>query len=333
MSCERLRSLWETYLDGELPSRQMLELQTHLDACTECSDAVAFSSAIRRTARQVTYDDAIVTDAFRERLRGALRAEAHAESSREKVVRARRSFAHAPRIGLGALSVAAGVLLWLTLDGDRTGKARPSAGLPGTELSGTGLPGAGPREMRPREMGPHEAGLPGGELPGGELPGGEGSPGQVTASAALGPQELLDLFIDYHTAPPAPAVTEPRLVPELERDVGVRVPLPSLVAYGAEWQGGNLVRVPRTQPAAYLRYRTRDAHSVTVYVYNASRIPLHASLKPRMFRGGAVYERNWRGYSVAAQLNHGVGYAVATDLDEARSAELVRAITKSVVSH
>lgn len=285
MSCERLRSLWDTYLDGELPSRQMLELQAHLDGCAECSDVVAFSLAIRRTARQVTYDDAIVTDAFRERLRGVLVAEAREENTREKMVRARRLLAHAPRIGLGALSVAAGMLLWLSLDGGKQAEDKPSV------------------ERMP------------------------------TASAALGPQELLDLFIDYHTAPPAPAVTEPRLVPELERDVGVRVPLPSLVAYGAEWQGGNLVRLPRTQPAAYLRYRTRDAHSVTVYVYNASRIPLHASLKPRMFRSEPVYERNWRGYSVAAQLSHGVGYAVATDLDEARSAELVRAITNSVVSH
>jgi anti-sigma factor RsiW len=285
MSCERLRSLWDTYLDGELPSRQMLELQAHLDGCGECSDVVAFSLAIRRTARQVTYDDAIVTDAFRERLRGALLAEAREEKTREKMVRARRLLAHAPRIGLGALSVAAGMLLWLSIDA-----GKPAEDKPGVD----------------------------------RMP---------TSSAALGPQELLDLFIDYHTAPPTPVVTEPRLVPELERDVGVRVPLPSLMAYGAEWQGGSLVRVPRTQPAAYLRYRTRDAHVVTVYVYNASRIPLHASLKPRMFREEPVYERNWRGYSVAAQLSHGVGYAVATDLDEARSAELVRAITKSVVSH
>lgn len=294
MSCERLRSLWETYLDGELPSRQMLELQTHLDGCAECSDAVAFSLAIRRTARQVTYDDALVTDTFRERLHGALLAEARAESAREKVVRARRLLAHAPRIGLGALSVAAGLLLWLSLDDDQRGQ----------EAAAT--PARAEREA---------------------------APPSTTSTAALGPQELLDLFIDYHTAPPAPAVTEPRLVPELERDVGVRVPLPSLVQYGAEWQGGSLVRVPRTQPAAYLRYRTRDAHSVTVYVYNASRIPLHASLERRMFREEPVYERHWRGYSVAAQLSHGVGYAVATDLDEARSAELVRAITKSVVSH
>lgn len=285
MSCERLRSLWDTYLDGELPSRQMLELQTHLDGCAECSELVAFSLAIRRTARQVTYEDATVTDAFRARLRGALVAEARQENTRQKVARARRLLAHAPRIGLGALSVAAGVLLWLSVDGGTPSEDEPSGG----RVS--------------------------------------------TSSAGLGPQELLDLFLDYHTAPPAPAVTEPRLVPELERDVGVRVPFPSLVAYGAEWQGGNLVRVPRTQPAAYLRYRTRDARSVTVYVYNASRIPLHASLERRMFREEPVYERHWRGYSVAAQLSHGVGYAVATDLDEAKSAELLREITKSVVSH
>jgi hypothetical protein len=269
----------------------MLELQTHLDACAECSESVAFILAIRRTARQVTYEDAIVTDAFRERLRGALLAEAREEHARQKLVRTRRLLAHAPRVGLGALSVAAGLLLWLGIDG-------------GTQAARVGAPAPGASADR-----------------------------LSTSSAALGPQELLDLFIDYHTSPPAPAVTEPRLLPELERDVGVRVPLPSLVAYGAEWQGGSLVRVPRMQPAAYLRYRMRDAHSVTLYVYNASRIPLHASLKQRMFREEPVYEGSWRGYSVAAQLRQGVGYAVATDLDEARSAELLRSITKSVVSH
>lgn len=284
MNCERLRSLWETFLDGELPSRQMLELQAHLDACSECSEAVALSQAIRRTSRQLAYEDAIVTDEFVARLRGALQTEARQEAQRQRAARLRRMLARVPRAGLGALSVAAGVLMWMNFEGEE-----------------------------PQAADSHEE--------------------RAAVGAALGPDELLDLFIDYHTAPPAPSVTEPRLVPQLERDVGVRVPLPSLIAYGAEWQGGNLVRLPRTQPAAYLRYRTRDAHSVTVYVYNASRIPLHASLRPRMFREEPVYERHWRGYSIAAQLRQGVGYAVATDLDEARSAELLRAVTRSVVSH
>ena len=56
-------------------------------------------------------------------------------------------------------------------------------------------------------------------------------------------------------------------------------------------------------------------------------------MKQRMFREEPVYERSWRGYSIAAQLRQGVGYAVATDLDETRSAELVNAITRSVVQH
>jgi anti-sigma factor RsiW len=286
MSCERLHAFWETFLDGELPSRQMLDLQLHLDGCSECSEALALSQAIRVSARQVVYEEAPVSDELRLRLSKALAAEAHQERAAQKSVRLRRLFGRASGYGVGALAMAAALLLWLRFEG----KAKQ----------------AEHDTMAERES---------------------------QAVVTLGPQELLDLFIDYHTAPPGPAVTEPRLIPELERDVGVRVPLPVLTAYGAEWQGGNLLKVPRTQPAAYLRYRTRDAHRLTVYVYNASRIPLHASLERRMIREEPVYERNWRGYSVAAQLRHGVGYAVATDLDEARSAELVRAITRSVVTH
>jgi anti-sigma factor RsiW len=283
-SCERLRSLWETFLDGELPSRQMLELQSHLDGCTDCAEAVSFSEAIRMSARQVVYDDVVVSDDLRFRLREALYAEAREESAELERRRFDGLRPRVPKLALGAaLAAAAGLLLWLGSNAD----APPQAA-------------AAVRE---------------------------------STVASLGPQELLDLFIDYHTAPPAPEVTEPTLVPVMERDVGVRVPLPSLAAFGAQWEGGSLVRVPRMQPAAYLRYRTRDAHVVTLYVYNASRIPLHASLKPRMFRQEPVYERNWRGYSIAAQLQHGVGYAVASDLDEAHSAELVHAITSSVVAH
>jgi anti-sigma factor RsiW len=287
MSCERLRSLWETFLDGELPSRQILELQSHLDACSDCSEALAFSQAIRTTARQVVYEDAPLGDEFRLRLSDAILSEARSEHDVRKNVRTRRRLSRASGYGVAALAFAAALLMWLRLEGTEEQVDNDA-------------------NERERER---------------------------QAVVTLGPQELLDLFIDYHTAPPAPVVTEPRLIPEMERDVGVRVQLPVLTAYGAEWQGGNLLSVPRSKPAAFLRYRTRDSHRLTVYVYNPARIPLHASLERRMFREEAVYERNWRGYSVAAQLRHGVGYAVATDLDEARSAELVRAITRSVVSH
>jgi hypothetical protein len=147
------------------------------------------------------------------------------------------------------------------------------------------------------------------------------------------PEELLDRLIDYHSAPPEPTVTRQELVPELERDVGVRMPLLNLTRYGALWQGASVVRVRADRAAAYFRYRTVDDHKVTVYVYNASRIPLHAGLEPRMFREEPVYEGYRRGYTIVAQLRRGVGYAVATDLEEPISAELVQAISNSAVAH
>ena len=289
MSCERLRSRWETFLDGELPGQETLELQAHLDGCNDCSEQVAFSQAVRRSACRLAAEEGVVTEEFRARLGLALLAEAEREHEEEGEARTRHLLRAAPRWGLAAIGTAAAVALMLRSEG----AARLT------------------KEGPPRE---------------------DGAPTERQA-AMLDPEELLDLFIDYHTTPPKPQVTEPKLVPELERDVGVRVPLLSLAEYGAEWQSGSVVRVPRTPPAAYLRYRTADSHSVTVYVYNASRIPLHAGLRPRMLSEEPVYEGSRRGYSIAAQLRQGVGYAVATDLNEARSAELVRAITTSAVSH
>lgn len=286
MSCERLRSLWETYLDGELPSQQMLELQAHLDECTACANSVAFSQAIRRSARQLVQRDAVVTDEFRARLASALRAEARSERHDRKVSeRRRRLLRGAPRWGVAAMAAAACVAFFMQ----------------------------SPRTPRPADnAAPPHSGL-------------------ITAS--LGPDEILDRLLDYHTAPPQPQVTEPKLVPELEKDVGVRVPLPtSLARYGAEWEGGSVIRVRGTQPTAYLRFRTPDRHNVTLYVYNANRIPLHAVLKPRMYREEPIYEGYRRGYSIAAQLSRGVGYAIATDLDEPLSAEMVRAIASSAVT-
>ena len=93
MSCERLRSLWETFLDGELPSPQVLELQAHLDGCVDCSESVALSDAIRRTARQVVYDDAPVAGEFRARLEAALLSEAREEHDELERARRRRLFA------------------------------------------------------------------------------------------------------------------------------------------------------------------------------------------------------------------------------------------------
>jgi anti-sigma factor RsiW len=298
MACARVRGPWETFLDGELPADQMLELQEHLDQCNDCADEMALSSAIRSCARRVVLRDAgVVTglareagreeagisEAFRARLSDALAREAEQEAVEERSANVRRVLRQwVPRAGALAVSSAAAVVLWMRSN---------DVVEPTTDVTGSSA-----------------------------------------QAAALEPEELLDRLLDFHSSPPEPQVTQPELVPQLERFVGVQLPVPSLAKYGAFWQGGSVVRVRGDRPAAYLRYRTADDHKVTVYVFNPARIPLHAGLEPRMYREQPVYEGYRRGYTIVAQLRRGVGYAVATDLAEPISAELVQAIASGGVT-
>ncbi|MEY4550513.1 MAG: hypothetical protein RL685_6708 [Pseudomonadota bacterium] len=317
MACARARGPWETFLDGELPADQMLELQDHVDQCSVCADEVALSRAIRSCARRVVLRDARVLDsdvfdtvrfdtsgfdarvdasagdpsvgepgsieAFRARLGAALALESVQEAAEERSANVRRVLRQwAPRAGALAVSSAAAVVLWMRAH---------DVVEPTTDVTGSSA-----------------------------------------QASMMEPEELLDRLLDFHSSPPEPEVTQPELVPQLERFVGVQLPTPSLAKYGAFWQGGSVVRVRADRPAAYLRYRTIDDHKVTVYVFNPSRIPLHAGLEPRMYREQPVYEGYRRGYTIVAQLRRGVGYAVATDLAEPISAELVQAIASSAVA-
>ena len=55
-------------------------------------------------------------------------------------------------------------------------------------------------------------------------------------------------------------------------------------------------------------------------------ITFRATLEPRVVRNQPVYVGSRRGYSIAAREQRGLGYAVATDLDDRESAELVASI-------
>lgn len=143
----------------------------------------------------------------------------------------------------------------------------------------------------------------------------------VTASV----DQLIDELVNMHAAEgsSAPDVVEPNMVVKLEPQVGVPVRVPSLQQYGLRWEGASVVPVrPEGQRAASLRYRF-DGHRVTLYVYNSAQFPLRATLEPRVVRNMPVYVGSRRGYSIAAVEKRGVGYAVATDLDDRESAELV----------
>jgi anti-sigma factor RsiW len=138
------------------------------------------------------------------------------------------------------------------------------------------------------------------------------------------PEQDLEEFVSYHQTPPEPQITEQALVPKLEPEVGVPVRLPQLKQYGARWQGGSVIPVHNNR-AAILRYEVSN-HPVTVYVYDTRQVRLRGVLEPRVVRDKPVHVGVRRGYSIAAREQRGVGYAVATDLDDNESAELVSAI-------
>ena len=143
-------------------------------------------------------------------------------------------------------------------------------------------------------------------------------------SLAQNADQLLEELVDHHVNANGPQVTEPALLSQLEPEIGVPLSLPSLKDYGARWVGGSVVPVSN-QHAASLRYMM-GGHRVTLYVYNSSRVPIESRLKQRVVRNESVYVGNRRGVSIAATEHRGVGYAVATDLNDEESAELVAAV-------
>ena len=136
--------------------------------------------------------------------------------------------------------------------------------------------------------------------------------------------QLLEELVDHHMNARNLQVTEPALLSQLEPEVGVPVTLPSLKAYGARWEGGSVVPV-NNQPTASLRYMLGGRH-VTLYVYNSTRVPIESRLKARTVRNEPVYVGSRRGVSIAATEHRGIGYALASDLNDDESAELVAAV-------
>jgi anti-sigma factor RsiW len=138
-------------------------------------------------------------------------------------------------------------------------------------------------------------------------------------------EKLLEDLVSNHERSSGPQFMEPTLLPQLESEVGVPVKLPNFKSYGAHWEGLSVVPVSN-QRAASLRYRIAG-HRLTVYVYDAARVPVGATLQQRVVRNEPVYVGSRHGVSIAAtERSNGVGYAIATDLNKDESAELVASI-------
>jgi len=151
---------------------------------------------------------------------------------------------------------------------------------------------------------------------------------QATMSSLDG---LLEDLVAHHQQPLPLEEPDPHQVRSLEPYVGVRLPEPKpekLRVLGGRFVGARRHQLQPHKRAAMLRYTVRDRHRVTLYVFDPRRVPMRTRqvklqrryIKPRDV---TVYSGRMSGYSVAASERNGVGYALATDLPDEESTNLI----------
>ena len=155
---------------------------------------------------------------------------------------------------------------------------------------------------------------------------------------------LIEEMVSQHANPLPPEERNPEELTRLEPYVGVPVKRPALTLLrspatpSASFDGARLQRMREAKNAAVLQYRFKG-HRLTVYVFDSRMIPLSRTrLRSRPIHLGQdviasgssaspntapVYVGNFRGFSVAAAERSGVGYALASDLDEDNNVQMV----------
>src|SRR5262245_52504497 len=78
--CRLVRPLLEAFVDGELGTDRVCEIQQHLLDCRICTERVRLSYALRRSLRRAVLTDAAPSPAFGARVAQALAAERARES-------------------------------------------------------------------------------------------------------------------------------------------------------------------------------------------------------------------------------------------------------------
>lgn len=150
---------------------------------------------------------------------------------------------------------------------------------------------------------------------------------EVDAARAESVELLLDDLVTQHAQPLPPETTDPEDLPRFDPFVGVPVRRPEFQSMPVNFMGAR-VHTMRHRRAALLQYVVRGNHRVTVYLFNSRAVPVQKAqpiLQPRVVRERPVYVGKINGYSVVAAEHSGVGYALASDLGDDLSTQLVLA--------
>jgi anti-sigma factor RsiW len=108
-------------------------------------------------------------------------------------------------------------------------------------------------------------------------------------------------------------------------DFPVRPPKFTQPAHGQKvaFRGGRLANV-RDRQAAYLLYEV-DGNKVSVFIFDPGELPLEARRRA-VVGNREVFIDGERGYNVALFRDHGVGYAIASEVGEQEMLRLVSAV-------
>jgi anti-sigma factor RsiW len=149
---------------------------------------------------------------------------------------------------------------------------------------------------------------------------------------------LLDQLVAFHANPLPPDAKSPEELTKFDPWVGVPVKRSALTVLqsmgacppghlescrGSSFAGGRIHPVRDARGAAALQYRLQG-HRLTVYIFDPRVVRMgETHLRSRMVRQAPIYVGKMRGFSVAAAERSGVGYALASDLDEDKSIQMV----------
>ncbi|AKT43963.1 anti-sigma factor family protein [Chondromyces crocatus] len=283
--CARLDLALTAYVDGELDPAHVVDLEGHLRQCSGCFERVMLARASRVSLRRTT--SRCCPNALRARLTTTIAGE-----------RAREAAAAVA----GAASVS-GMQPQLI-------QKRYVAGFAAAASVAFAL--AGYQQHRVRA----EAGVA-------ELPV---APMQNDVMAAASVESLLNDLVTQHAQPLPPETTNPEDLPRFDPFVGVPVRRPQFQPFPVDFKGAR-VHTMRDRRAALLQYTVQGGHRVTVYLFNSQVVPVQKApvLRPRIVHERPVYVGRISGYSVVAAERSGVGYALATDLSDEESTQLVLA--------
>ncbi len=286
-TCVDLARCLSAFVDGELEASQMVELDAHVDGCEECKSRVVFARACRSSVRN--HVKAVHTpEALRLRAAMTITQVGDAQTQGDVMVGPPRMLSW--RIA-GPLAAAAAMAL---------------VGASVAHMSGPSASGDAAKS---------------------------GAQPASSAASMLSVDSFLEDLVEQHANPLPPETTNPNDVENFDRFIGVpvrTVTSPHTPDLQAQFGGARMVAITRGQRAAMLQYTLSNGRRVSVYVYNPYRIRISSSprLRPEVIGNASapVYVGYVRGYSVALTDKRGVGYALASDLDEQENSKLLLAV-------